>query len=67
MQTTIIFEESLPGIRRRKFKDVYDFLTYWEENAIGVLREVPDEEITPELRKKMEEAYKKPLSDFIQI
>ena len=61
--TTISFEEN-PGIRKKKFKNVSEFFFYLQDNNISPLefRELSESEITPALKKSMNEAKKIPQS-----
>ena len=54
---------------RKNNKDAVVILSAkdYEENIMPILEELPEEEITPELRKLAEETRKMPRSHFINI
>lgn len=65
--TTITFEQKL-NIDKFKFKNLLDFKKYIDENFfITELKELDESEITPEIRKELEEAKKMDISEFVNI
>jgi len=65
--TTITFEKDIK-IKKSKFKDLFDFEKYIEKNFFfAKLEQVKKADITPTIRKKMEEVKKSKASDFVNL
>lgn len=65
--TTITFKEDIK-IKKFKFKDILDLKDYLEKHFYFTkLMELDESEITPKIRKRMEETKKMDASNFVNI
>lgn len=65
--TTITFKEDIK-IKKSKFKDILDLKDYLEKHFYFTkLMELDESEITPKIRKRMEETKKMDASNFVNI
>lgn len=66
--TTITFEENIKISTEKQVFKIYEFLEIlWENWYIPVLKELPEDEITPEILNAYNESKKSSKSDFINL
>ena len=65
--TTITFKKDIK-IKKSKFKDILDLKDYLEKHFYFTkLMELDESEITPKIRKRMEETKKMDATNFVNI